>query len=569
MEIRLRNLPLIAFVAIFTLAASWGMTAGLPHVTFSNETEQVFFALKFASGDLNPRLFVHPPLLAYLLCGAYGATFVLGRIFGTFTGVSDFERLFFTNPTLFYLIARIFILILAAFSLLVFHRLSRRLYGRTTVALLATAFLASSATHVAISHYGAPDILMMFLSLLAFFPITVILRGRGKRRHYALAGLLGGLAISAKYNAYPVCAALFLAHLLRFPWKTAPWREAVMNGNLSTGGALIFFGFFLGSPYSILDFETFFRDFQQLKANAVSTDYLFAHLRPQDPGIAQLVGTFFPSILGRPLTLICGIGLLHAIWRRRFQDLLLSIYIVGYSVQMAPHNLIKPYYFVHVLPFLFLLAARTCVAITDKLPNRRLRPAALAFIFIGLAAQSWAHIIHFDQRAAKTPAVIQAKRWIEANVKSGTGVAVFEGMPLNPNIVSLERQIAETESRGLGAGVRLRKLKKYVTDMEPTYDIHEFPNPWRKDFLAEKFNFASLQKAGVQYVVLDGGWERYLALPSRFQAQAELHRQVIANCGKEASFRQAMPDVDLGTIGQPAEGYVEIFKCLRGRHPTL
>lgn len=554
---------LCGLVAAFALATLWGISGGLPHVTFPNETEQVYFALKFASGDLNPRLFVHPPLLAYLLCAIYGAAFVLGMLSGNFSGVADFERLFFTDPTLFYLLARVFTLSLAIASLLVFFRISRRFYGRVSVAMVATALFASSATHVIIAHYGAPDILMMFLSLLAFWPIIFILRGKGTLRHYVSAGLLTGLAVAAKYNAFCVGAALFLAHFLGFPWRTSPWRDALLNRNLSIGFGAIFVGFFLGCPYAILDFATFYRDFQQLRANAISPDYLFAHLRPQNPGLRQLVGFFLPAVLGTPLTIMCGVAVIHALWRRRPQDLLLTAYIVGYSAYIAPHNLVKPYYFVHIFPFLFLLVARTSVALTDRLAQARFRPALLACVFAFLGAHSWRHIITFDRLAAITPAMIQAKGWVEENVPAGTGVAVFEGMPLNPNSVSLDRQILETESRGLGAGVRLRRLRRHAGSMAPTYDVHEFPNPWRKDFLAAKFDYVALHRAGVQYVILNGDWERYLADTSRFSAQSGLHKRVIETCRKRAHFEQDVPDVDLGTLGPPAKGYVEVYECPR------
>jgi len=561
---RSQAFALTVIVAAFAVAASWGIRGGLPYVHFSNEAEQVSFALKFSSGDLNPHRFVHPPLLAYVLCVGYGVTFLLGRLFGAYASAADFEKLFFTDPTLFFLIARYFILMMGIGSLIVFYRLSRDIYGRVAVALLAVALLATSATHVAIAHYGTPDIFMMFLALLSFLPIMRVLRGEGTMRHYVLAGVLSGLAVAAKYNAFCVAAALPLAHFLGFSWGTSGWKEALSSRKLWVGMFLVWGGFFLGNPFFLLDFKTFLADYQYLKDVTRSPDYLFAHLRADNHGAVYLLGRFFPTILGAPLAAMCYVGVLHALIRRRKQDMLLAAYVIGYSAFIAPHKIFKPYYFVHVLPFMFLLASKTCVMAADRVVNKRFRPALLGSLLVVLAAHPLSLIFRFDLDAAAPSALNQAKDWVEKNVIVGTGVAIFEGMPLNPNRVSLERQILETDTRGFGAGVRLRRLLRHSETMAATYDVYEFPDPWRADFHPAKFDYQALRKAGVRYVILSNEWERYNGDPSRYPAQAALYRKVVDDCRQDARFEQNAPDVDLGILGQMPTVYIEIFDCRRG-----
>ena len=43
----------------------------------------------------------------YLIFIEFGIFFILGRLFGFFSGLNDFRRLYFTNKTSFYLIGRI------------------------------------------------------------------------------------------------------------------------------------------------------------------------------------------------------------------------------------------------------------------------------------------------------------------------------------------------------------------------------------------------------------------------------------------------------------------------------
>ena len=536
------------------------MRADLPSSRFATEEEQVYYAVKFGSGDLNPHYFLHPPFFAYILFGIYGATFVVGRLAGWFHGTADFERLFFTDPTLFFLIARTFVLLLALGGLLIFYRLAKRLYRRESVALLATGFLSASTLHVIAAHYANTDIPMMVLALLAFLMIVQVLR-EGTLTQYALAGLCIGLATATKYNAAWLGVALMLAHVIRGLQARSPWGPLITSRKLWLGLALVGLGFLMGCPFALVDFQTFFASFQKLRWELMTLDYHFASYRAQGHGPLFLLTSVFPSMVGVPLTVICILVLLYALWRRQPEDLLLAGFFMTFAAYLGSWNIIKPRYFIYVLPMILLLAARWCVVLADRLRSSRLRTAVLLAAWAALVVAPWQDTIQFDRLVAQTPAPVKARAWVEAHVPSGTGIATFAGIPLMPNEISIQRQLEEASAKRIGKGLRLQRLSHYVASMPATYDIWQLPFPWREDYDETDFDFAKHRLEGVRYFLVTDEVEHYLAEPSRFRVQVAYYDAIRSTCQLVQSFRQRRPMVDPG-LGD--EEYVLVYKLRNG-----
>ncbi len=551
---------LAAILAAFAVSAGWGMRSDLPHSRLATEVEQVHFALKYGSGDLNPHLFEHPPLWSYALFGLYGAAFLAGLASGAFQSVADMERLVFTDPTLFFILARLAILLLATGALAFFYRLSSGLYPGRGVALLATAFMGASATHVAMAHYSSTDIPMMVMSLLAFGAVAEVLRGGGPPA-YAAAGLLTGLATATKYNAAWLAVALVLAHALRPRPQAWSLRQAVWSRDLALGLALVPLGFLIGCPFALLDWRKFLLDYSAAFRNESSTDYFFGYRQDRPPWPVYLLGTFFPTVMGWPMTAAGLAGLAWAIRRRTRPDLLLLGFVLTYTAYVGRWRLLYPHYFVHVLPFVFLLAARACVEATARITGPYGRILSITLLWLALTWHSGRLIASWDRTVASKPASRQAKDWFEEHAPPGSGVAVNPGIPILPNRTSIERQLREITARSLGAGVRLRRQLRYVDSSSKTFDVHELPFPWRDDFLPEKFDFRSLRRSGVRFVLASQEWEWYLADPRRYPEQVAFHRSVASSCRLLRRFQGGFPDVSFGLSGMSATDFVEVYDC--------
>ncbi|MBI4323023.1 MAG: glycosyltransferase family 39 protein [Candidatus Omnitrophica bacterium] len=549
---------LAGMLGLFAAAAAYGMRADLPFSRFATEEEQVFYAVKFGTGDLNPHYFLHPPFFAYVLFGLYGATFMIGRAAGVFASVADFERLFFTDPTLFFLIGRIFVLGLGLLGLWLFFRLAHQLYHRTAIALLATAFLSVSVLHVTAAHYANTDIPMMVLAFLALGTVVRVLQ-EGRLWHYGLAGLLIGLATATKYNAAWLGVVLGLAHLIRTSRAGAPWRERLFAPKLVAGMGLIIVGFFLGCPYALLDGKAFLASVQKLRWELMTSEYHFASYRAQGSGHWFLLTSVLPSAIGAPLTVVSLIGLAYALWKRRPEDLWLAGLVLTFIGYVGTWDIIKPRYFIYIVPMLLLVAARWCVALADRLRAGPLRVTAMTAGWALLVALPVQAIVRFDRQVAQTPVSVRACAWIQRHVPSGTPVAVAAGVPLVPNEASIHRQLEEIHAKGIGQGIRLQRLARYVPSLPAAYDLWPLPYPWREDFDPDDLDFAKHRQAGVRYVVVTDEVEQYLADPARYPVHAQYYTAVRDTGRLVQEFRGQRPDVDPG-LG--TEEYVKIYELV-------
>lgn len=201
-------------VVMITLAALfvrlYGIGWGLPYI-YQDDPIIVNHAVAFGTGDLNPHFFGYPSMFMYILFFLYGIYFVIGLVVGTFYSVAEFGRLFFTNPTLFYVIGRSISALLGVATVpLVFH-LGKRIYDNK-VGLLASLFLTFAPAHVHLSHYIKGNVPQTFLAMVSLW-FTYNIFQRGRIKDYVLAGLFAGLSMSMYYAGIFAAVPLLLAHI--------------------------------------------------------------------------------------------------------------------------------------------------------------------------------------------------------------------------------------------------------------------------------------------------------------------------------------------------------------------
>ena len=113
--------------------------------------------------------------------------------------------------------------------------------------------LAVSPTHVRISHFVTPDVMMtFFVTLSALLSYRIITSAT--LWDYVLAGAAVGCATSAEYNARIAIALLIAAHSLR------EGKHPFFDDNLCAGIASWAVVFLFGSPYVFLDLPAFLND---------------------------------------------------------------------------------------------------------------------------------------------------------------------------------------------------------------------------------------------------------------------------------------------------------------------
>lgn len=436
---------LIFFLAFFVRA--WGIEYGLPYKYYSDEPLVVEHALKFGTGDLNPHFFSYPTLYMYLLFFLYGFYFFIGQLAGFFTSVSDFAVAYFIDPTNFYLIARFATAVIGSLTVVLTYSVGKKLFGRN-VGILSALFLALNHLHVINSRIAityAPATLFVLVS----FYFSILLLDKGKLRYYLLGGFFGGLAAATHYIAGIIVVSSFVAHLLRMHSERS-LAKALFNRRTFLVILSPIVGFLIGSPYAFLDYRTFFAVLTSLPRSQ-NTPYL---------GIAydsipyiRVITTFLREGMGIPLTILALLGIIYCLIKRSTYSWLLVSFPLTYYLIIGRYITNVERFWVPVLPFLTIAAARLLKDSVDRLlllyrsripilsPYKMLVMLAMAMMFV---IPSLSRTIKYSYMISQKDTRTIAKEWIEENIPPHSRIAVeLNGPQLYGNMLSIESGLKE------------------------------------------------------------------------------------------------------------------------------
>jgi len=131
----------------------------------------------------------------------------------------------------------------------VIYGLARQVTRSLWAPFIAALLLATSQTHIRLSHYMTVDVIATTFALACVAACTAAL-STGKRWLLWAGAVCGGLATSSKYNYAVLAIPVALSALLE---PRARWGRRVAH--LFACGALFGLAFALTSPYVLLDFE--------------------------------------------------------------------------------------------------------------------------------------------------------------------------------------------------------------------------------------------------------------------------------------------------------------------------
>ncbi len=488
-----RSFSVLAILALALALRLWGIHFGLPYLYHADEPIVVNHALAYGMGDLNPHFFKIPPLVSELLFICYGVYYVLGRGTGFFHTLGEFERLFFSDPSSFYLIARIiFGAFLGTASVYVLYRIVKRLSGETT-ALWASFFLAVNFLHVRDSHYIYADIPLIFVLLLGFGVILRIAEGdrpsesiKGSVSLHLCAGVAIGLATAVKYNG------VFLA--IPYFWicfRTVPWKRWVPSWSLAGMTAIAIF--FALNLYAILDYSFFMKEIAaQSSANSGGFPW-FHHLT------YSLAGA-----MGWPMLVLALLGAFRALWGRDLMSQAVAVFVFGYYAVLCRFG--QPYdrYVLPLLPFMMILAVQC-------LTKLRKRSNLLFWILIPFAVlPSVLKTVHWDRLMSKPDVRTVAKDWAESGIPNGSRLALDWGfyMPrLAFSLKQLEHKRFQAQT-GFQSAAKIRRIDALLSHpQQPSFELFFLSQaPGESGFLFDEpripFDVKTLQQEGIEYVFL-------------------------------------------------------------------
>jgi len=550
------NIFLVLLLVISVFLGAYGMSADLPYSRTAVEIAIVGMSVKLGTGDLNPHIFNYPALFMYILFFFYSLFFISGKIFGVFPNVQAFQDLYFKDATAFYVIARSVTLFFMAGSVFLTYRIAERLFNKK-VATLAAVFMTFNITNVQLSHYATTDIPVLFFSLLALLFIVKIIE-KNNLKTYIMAGLFVGIATAVKYQAIFLFFSILLAHFLSFE-KNRNLKEMIFTRKLTLSGLACFFGFFLGSPFCILDFRSFLADFVKMGKIVSSPIYGFVTYRVDSFLPVYIVKTLLPFAMGIAMTAVSLAALIYAIKKHTKADILFLGTILIFLTYVVASNwtFLKPRHIIHLFPLFFILAGRLLYDISSMVFKEK-GNFFLGFLAFLLLIPSFCHIWSYEKGIAAKPVWVKTKEWIETNIPNSSKIAIQDGIPINPNEKAVMRRLNEIEAENIGKGTKLRTMLTNRHLFSKVYDIYELPYPWRLDYDDSDFDFDYHVKEGVRYFVFTKELSNYFNEPDRYPVQLAYYDSVKENCVLVRKLESAFFRSELGDIEE--DPYVLVYK---------
>ncbi|MFA6450490.1 MAG: glycosyltransferase family 39 protein [bacterium] len=482
-----RSAALLAVLALAFALRVFGNGYGLPDQFNIDEVHVVSRAIKFGSGDLNPHFFFYPALYMYVLFFFYGVYFVIGRVIGIFPSAADFGMQYFIDPTMFFLIARTLTAALGTATVYAVAALGTRFYNRRT-GLVAALLLAATPLHVDMSHYAVTDVPMTFMIMASLF-FGARIAERGGRRMYIAAGLCAGAAMAFKYTAALLVPPLLVAHVLYLASvrkEKNPFK--FFTADLFIMGFFFAAFFFIGAPYTLLDFKTFTGDIG-IQRSLLEHGWF---------GMENIKNMWMYSItvylrqgMGLPLLVVSMMGVVYAATKRNKAGLVLLTFILVFYLfhgRITKHVFLR--YWVAVAPALCVLAAALIndAAAVIKIPGKY-KTGFAALVAIALMFMPVRNIISSEQFMRKKDTRTLAREWIEKKVPAGARIALeFEG----PQLKITPDSLMDTSRAA-------RYATRHIDSAVPFY-AYKGRKPVESEALSgKKFHIAALNKIPIKY----------------------------------------------------------------------
>ena len=430
----------LAFVLLLTAGLRyWGVSFGLPYVYHPDEPVAVHLGLGVLhTGDYNPHFFHYPTAYYYLVTGGLVIYFLLGASRGIFGSVTDvaFPRIFVLGSGLAdfpgeFMVARLITLALGVCTVGLVFWVARRHWG-TRAGVLAALLLALSSVHVAHSRFATADVPVTFaVTLSAVLSLEFIRSGR--YRYYGWGCLVGGLAISTKYNAVYIIAILIVCSYVTESVRKQNWWQP----KFLAAAMLCPLGFLIGTPYAFLSLPEFL--------NGVAFD--LNHYAQGHAGMEGNTLSWYLEFLFRQegvVPLLALAGGVYCILKRRIVGLVVFLVAILYFAIVSRFIVRNGRTILLIFPFMALLAGVVLDVVLgywqDWLGSKKRHVwYVTSVVLIGLVL-IWPvrNIVKTGRSLVAQDVRTTALEWIRVNLPPGDKLAVESyGPPLDPAVFNV------------------------------------------------------------------------------------------------------------------------------------
>lgn len=433
---------LLLLLAAAFLLRIWGIW----NADSQDEYNEVFEALRVCSGNLNLERWFKRFYL-YVLAIEYGIYFVIGWLFNIFQSPMDFAVKIVRDPYPLFILGRITSALFGTGSVLLTYFIGKLLYNHK-IGLIAALFLCLNVVNIELSHYARVDASLCFVVLAGFYFIAKILTDKDQVfSTYILAGVFSGIAFQNKMQAVILLFPFAYAHFNKYQWKHF-WRpifsKALLVFCLSYSA-----GMMIGNPAIVFAPVSFIQGLFSWGQKAYTI--------PINETISQHIGyivylQYFYKEFGILLSILAVFGLLMAVFSfNRYNFLILSFIFPFYCLMGASRYMVSYSYMIPLMPFLYLLMAKSLTGGLNKLSDNQKKSTALTgFILLVLLISPMLNVLKFEKSLSGKNTRVLAKEWIEQNIPYGSKILMDSGKTINsfsPLIAENKESLQRTLNR--------------------------------------------------------------------------------------------------------------------------
>lgn len=403
----------------------WGIWYGLPLQLNVDEPSFVSGVLGIKY-DLNPGRFDWPSLYFYINAGFYFVFSIIKIFISLLTNIPEEAY----SSTAYFLISRFLSVTFGTATVLAVYVLGKEVFGSKQVGILSALILSVIPVHVYESHLAKLDVAHAFFIAVAVYWIWQIYK-IGDLKSYLWAGVWIGLSTSVKYNSALIFMSVIIAYFLRMSertetdvlkkyWSIEDIKKAFYAGLISI------VTFFIGTPFALIDFDTFFSNERGVGALWQFENVGSVAWSEYPSELYETFSQMFYSDLGLSLWIVFSLMLISFVF--------FNMRSKGYVFMLLPTVLISLYitrldrspshYFIMLMPYYVPALANFILNINNALRNVGVKVGLGALTAVILSFSLW-NSVEADILLSRTDTRYLADKWVKENINESDFVYVI------------------------------------------------------------------------------------------------------------------------------------------------